>query len=98
MKENGLLTYMNLEDMYYDHVMASFDIPAIRNSTFTIGYDAMYGAGYLIFPRILPQGHMPALRLQSFVLWTGTRTDRAQSETICGDDQSGSEDADWHCQ
>lgn len=55
MKSNGLLTYMNLEDMYYDHVMASFDIPAIRNSTFTIGYDAMYGAGYLIFPRILPQ-------------------------------------------
>ena len=35
--------------------MVSFDIPAIRNSTCTIGYDAMYGAGYLIFPRILPQ-------------------------------------------
>jgi phosphomannomutase len=54
MKESGLLTYINLEDMYYDHVMASFDIPAIRHSTFNIGYDAMYGAGYLIFPRILP--------------------------------------------
>jgi phosphomannomutase len=55
MKERGLLTYTNLEDMYYDHVMSSFDIPAIRNSSFDIGYDAMYGAGYLIFPRILPQ-------------------------------------------
>ena len=55
MKAKGHLSYLNLEDMYYDHVMASFDIPAIRQSDFTIGYDAMYGAGYLIFPRILPQ-------------------------------------------
>lgn len=54
MKEKGLLSYLNLEDMYYEHVMSSFDVEAIRNSTFTIGYDAMYGAGYLIFPRILP--------------------------------------------
>lgn len=55
MKDKGLLSYSNLEDMYYDHVMASFDINAIRKSGFGIGYDAMYGAGYLIFPRILPE-------------------------------------------
>ncbi|HJW28925.1 MAG TPA: hypothetical protein VJ508_06695, partial [Saprospiraceae bacterium] len=54
MTRKNLLRYMNLEDMYYEHVMSSFDIEAIRNSTFSIGYDAMYGAGYLIFPRILP--------------------------------------------
>jgi phosphomannomutase len=54
MYEENLLSYMNLEDMYYEHVMASFDIESIRNSKFDIGYDAMYGAGYLIFPRILP--------------------------------------------
>lgn len=54
MEKRGLLSYMNLEDMYYDHVMSSFDIPAIRQASFGIGYDAMYGAGYLIFPRILP--------------------------------------------
>lgn len=54
MYEKNLLSYFNLEDMYYDHVMASFDIEAIRNSSFEIGYDAMYGAGYLIFPRLLP--------------------------------------------
>lgn len=54
MKEKGHLTYMNLEDMYYEHVMASFDIPAIRHASFGVAYDAMYGAGYLIFPRILP--------------------------------------------
>ncbi len=55
MNQRGLLSYLNLEDMYYDHVMSSFDIAAIRNSSFSIGYDAMYGAGYLIFPRILPK-------------------------------------------
>jgi len=55
MTKKGLITYMNLEDMYYDHVMAAFDIESIRNSKFSIGYDAMYGAGYLIFPRILPK-------------------------------------------
>ena len=55
MKQKGHLMYQNLEDLYYDHVMASFDIDAIRNSKFSIGYDAMYGAGYLIFPRILPK-------------------------------------------
>ena len=55
MKSNGLLTYTNLEDMYYDHVVASFDLAAIRKASFGIGYDAMYGAGYLIFPRILPE-------------------------------------------
>ncbi len=55
MKVKNLLTYRNLEDMYYEHVMASFDIAAIRHSPFRIGYDAMYGAGYLIFPRILPK-------------------------------------------
>ena len=55
MTQNGLLTYMNLEDMYFDHVNSSFDLEAIRNAGFGIGYDAMYGAGYLIFPRILPE-------------------------------------------
>lgn len=55
MQEKGLLRYMNLEDMYYEHVVASFDLEAIRNAGFGIAYDAMYGAGYLIFPRILPE-------------------------------------------
>ena len=55
MKEKGLLKYIDLEDIYFDHVNASFDLDAIRKAGFGIGYDAMYGAGYLIFPRILPE-------------------------------------------
>ncbi len=58
MKSGNLLSYEDLETMYYDHVMASFDIEAIRNSDFHIGYDAMYGAGYQIFPRILPDAKL----------------------------------------
>ena len=58
MTQDGKLAYMNLEDMYFDHVVASFDLDAIRNSDFGVGYDAMYGAGYLIFPRILPQAKL----------------------------------------
>lgn len=54
-KEKGLLKYIDLEDIYFDHVNASFDLDAIRKAGFGIGYDAMYGAGYLIFPRILPE-------------------------------------------
>ncbi len=54
MEKKELLTYIDLEDLYYDHVMASFDVEAMRNASFGVGYDAMYGAGYLVFPRILP--------------------------------------------
>ncbi|MEO6131853.1 MAG: phosphoglucomutase/phosphomannomutase family protein [Saprospiraceae bacterium] len=55
MKAKKLLSYADLEDLYYDHVLASFDIDAIKKARYKIGYDAMYGAGYLIFPRILPE-------------------------------------------
>ncbi len=55
MKDKKLFSYTNLEDMYYDHVVASFDLNAMRKVSFGIGYDAMYGAGYQIFPRILPK-------------------------------------------
>jgi len=55
MVEKRQLIFMNLEDMYLDHVTASFDLDAIRKADFGVGYDAMYGAGYLIFPRILPE-------------------------------------------
>ena len=54
MISKGHFTYMNLEDMYYNHVVESFDLDAIKKAGFGVAYDAMYGAGYLIFPRILP--------------------------------------------
>ncbi len=50
----GLLSIINMEDMYYSHVEHSFDLLSIRNSGLRIAYDAMYGAGQRILPRILP--------------------------------------------
>ncbi|MEZ5057810.1 MAG: phosphoglucomutase/phosphomannomutase family protein [Saprospiraceae bacterium] len=54
MEKNGLLEYVNLEDMYIDHVEANFDMDAIRNSNIGVGYDAMYGAGQRAMRRLLP--------------------------------------------
>lgn len=51
---NGMLQYDHLEDRYLQHVEASFDLDAIRKSGLRLAYDAMYGAGQRILPRILP--------------------------------------------
>lgn len=54
LEKQGLLELHNFEDMYFNHVVANFDMETIRNSKFTIAYDAMYGAGQRILPRLLP--------------------------------------------
>jgi len=54
MEEKGLLEYVNLEDMYMQAVEDKFDLDTIRNSGIVCAYDAMYGAGQKIVPRILP--------------------------------------------
>ena len=42
---DGIVEYINLEDMYVEHAEKSFDLDAIRNSGLSWAYDAMYGAG-----------------------------------------------------
>ncbi|MFK8007787.1 MAG: phosphoglucomutase/phosphomannomutase family protein [Saprospiraceae bacterium] len=54
MLEDGLLNYVDLEGIYLDHVEASFDMDAIRNSGQKIAYDAMYGAGMNAVKKLLP--------------------------------------------
>ncbi len=49
----GKLVWVNLEDMYFDHVQKSFDLQTINSSGIKLGYDAMYGAGQRIALRIL---------------------------------------------
>src|SRR5690606_32688400 len=58
MEDRGLFETLDLEQMYYDHVVASFDLEAIRASGLKIAYDAMYGAGQSILPRILPDAEL----------------------------------------
>ncbi len=58
MREDGLFESIDLEQMYYDHVVASFDMELIRNSGIRLAFDAMYGAGQDILPRILPDAKL----------------------------------------
>lgn len=51
-KSNGLLEEMDLEQMYIDHIYASFDMDAIKNSKIKLACDAMYGAGQNVFKRV----------------------------------------------
>ena len=52
---NGLVSIVDLEGMYVKHVEKNFDLDAIRKSGLKLGYDAMYGAGQNVIPRILPE-------------------------------------------
>ena len=54
LEKQGLLEFQDFEEMYYNHVVANFDMEVISNSKFTLAYDAMYGAGQRILPRLLP--------------------------------------------
>ena len=51
---NGTLEYIDLETMYVDHVKANFDLDAIANSDLNLAFDAMYGSGQRVLPRLLP--------------------------------------------
>ncbi len=54
-EQKGLLEFVDLEQMYYEHVAANFDLEAINDSSEpVVAYDAMYGAGQSVFPRIMP--------------------------------------------
>jgi phosphomannomutase len=54
-KNTGLLEMHDMETRYVDHVKANFDLDAITNSGLNLMYDAMYGAGQKVMPRILPK-------------------------------------------
>lgn len=53
-QKEGLISYIDLESMYCDHVEANFDMDAIRKCGMNWAYDAMYGAGQNVMRRLLP--------------------------------------------
>ena len=54
-EKKGLLEIVDLETMYFDHVNNYFDLETMNeNSELVVAYDAMYGAGQSVFPRIMP--------------------------------------------
>jgi len=53
-EDNGMLRYINLEDMYVAYLEEKFDIAALNKSPFKLAYDAMYGAGQNVIRRLFP--------------------------------------------
>lgn len=51
---DGILEFIDLEEMYVAHALNGFDIPAIRDSGLSWAYDAMYGAGQNVMQRLFP--------------------------------------------
>lgn len=53
LEEKGLLEYINLEEMYLQHIREHFDLKAINQSGLVLAYDAMYGAGQRVINQLL---------------------------------------------
>ncbi len=51
---DGLLKYIDLEDMYVEYMKEKFDFDALNKSPFKMAYDAMFGAGQNVIKRLLP--------------------------------------------
>jgi phosphomannomutase len=54
-KKKGLLSMIDLESMYINHVKANFDLNAIKNCGKKWAYDAMYGAGQNVMKSLFPE-------------------------------------------
>jgi phosphomannomutase len=58
-EKKGLLEFIDMETLYYEHAAAYFDLEAINgNHEVVVAYDAMYGAGQHVFPRLMPQADL----------------------------------------
>ena len=51
-RESGKLITTDLEAIYINHIKESFDLDLIRNSSITLAYDAMYGAGQNVIKQL----------------------------------------------
>lgn len=56
--KEGKIEVVDLETLYFEHVAETFDLDVINNSGVAVAYDAMYGAGQSILPRILPHADL----------------------------------------
>ena len=52
--KDGLLKFVDIEEMYINKVKSTFDLDLIANSKFGWAYDAMYGAGQQVMKKLLP--------------------------------------------
>lgn len=52
--KEGQIVFVDLEQLYLDHVAANFDLPAIHAAGISLAYDAMYGAGQRAMQKLFP--------------------------------------------
>jgi phosphomannomutase len=52
--KDGMVEFIDLEEMYIEHAKNGFDIPGIRDSGLVWAYDAMYGAGQNVMRHLFP--------------------------------------------
>lgn len=52
--EAGLISYIDMEQIYIDHVYENFDMEAMKKYGKHLAYDAMYGAGQNALKRLFP--------------------------------------------
>jgi phosphomannomutase len=68
---SGKIDLVDIEELYINHVKNNFDLNAISKSGMKLVYDAMYGAGQRVMPRILSSvellhcDHNPSFRGQA---------------------------------
>ncbi|MCZ2141098.1 MAG: phosphoglucomutase/phosphomannomutase family protein [Bacteroidia bacterium] len=51
---SGMISYVDLEELYINEVKSGFDLDAIKKSGMRFGYDAMYGAGQNVMKKLFP--------------------------------------------
>ena len=55
--EQELIRYVDLEAGYLAHINENFDLKVIRESGVRVAFDAMYGSGQKVIPKVLPGAH-----------------------------------------
>jgi len=58
LEKTGLVEYLDLEQMYIDHIKSNFDLNLIQESGILLAYDAMYGAGQNVIRRLFKDAHL----------------------------------------
>lgn len=52
--EQGMINYINLENIYIKQIKDNFDIDRIAGSKLKFAFDAMYGSGQNVFKKLIP--------------------------------------------
>ncbi len=62
-KDQGQLTYVDLETLYCDRIKENFDLQSLYDSDLVLAYDAMYGTGQHVIRKILPEAYCRHCRI-----------------------------------